>query len=92
MKKLLLMIPLVLFLTGCNKSLPSTAQINLRLPEAIRQCPGIPVSPGKRATEKQRAVYIIALYYTAKKCKGNLGAVDRIYKVYRKRLERIANR
>ncbi len=69
---------------GCNtQQLPSVAQIELEIPDELRRCPGFPKSPGKAATDKQRAVYIIELYNALAVCKGNMAARDRIYAKYR---------
>ncbi len=80
-----------LLLTACNDEIPSTAQIELRVPESILNCKHAPRSPGRNANERDRARYILALYDAWEDCHGNLNAIRPLYKKYRKRLEEVAS-
>ena len=76
---------------GCqDESIPSTEQISLYIPATMLHCPGLPKSPGRGASAKQRAQYIVALYHTANRCKANVDNIRPLYERYRQRVEKVA--
>lgn len=78
-------------LSGCQNGVPSVEQINLYIPATMLHCPNLPRSPGRKASAKRRAQYIVALYHTANRCKANVDSIRPLYERYRERIERVAN-
>jgi len=69
---------------GCNQQgLPTVEQINFYLPSEVRNCPYAPPSPGKNATKKQTARYIIKLYSAWKQCHSDVQTVNKLYVQYK---------
>lgn len=70
--------------------MPSTAQIKLYVPKHILECKDAPRSPGRGATEQQRAKYLLGLYDAWETCNGNLASVRTLYNKYRDNLKKVA--
>lgn len=65
---------------GCSQApLPTVEQIDLNLPDEIRNCKSAPRSPGPKATRRQTAAYIVKLYDAWEECHGDLKEVDKLY-------------
>lgn len=76
---------------GCDGQLfPSAEQVELRLPKSFRSCNGAPKSPGRDATRRETARYILALYDAHRECYGDVRAVNKLYLTYRDALEKAA--
>jgi hypothetical protein len=76
---------------GCDDgALPSAKQIELSLPPALLECPGLPVSPGEGATKQQTAVYLTKLYNVARQCSQNNKAVAKIVRRYEAQAARLS--
>lgn len=81
-----------LFVAACDENgVPSTAQIEYYVPSELRSCPYAPRSPGRKASNRQRAAYISGLYHAWKRCHGNLSQRDALYTKYKSRIERFIN-
>lgn len=77
---------------GCStKNVPTVEQINLNLPSKIRKCKYAPKSPGKGASKKARARYIIKLYNAWEDCSGKLSTVNKLYRKWQRQVRK-ANR
>ena len=71
-----------LSLSACaDGSLPSSAQIEANIPNALRKCPGIP-NPPKSPTNRTTAKYITKLYGVAVACKRDNVAVADLLNQY----------
>lgn len=78
---------------GCQSNdIPSTAQIEMHIPDGLLQCPNAPRSPGRGASQGERARYIIKLYEAWKECKGDNESIERLYRQYRVQLQAFANK
>jgi hypothetical protein len=65
---------------------PTVEQINFRLPSSIANCPYAPTSPGRGASKRQVARYIVKLYNSWEICHGNLGVVRELHAKYKGRV------
>lgn len=74
---------------GCDQPLPTTQQIELNLPQEIRQCPYAPKSPGAGASNRQVATYLIKLRDAWSVCHGNLQDVDRLYRAWEAKVHKL---
>lgn len=70
---------------------PSQAIVEYHVPEALRNCPTAPRSPGRRATRAQTAKYAIGLYHAWRECHGNLQLRNRLYDQWRRAVVRANN-
>lgn len=75
---------------GCDGRLLSAESVELRLPTSFRECNSAPKSPGKGATRRETARYILALYDAHRECYGDVAAINRLYSQYRIALEKAA--
>lgn len=96
MKPLAISAVALLALTGADSSggcdgeyLPTVEQIDLNIPSELRQCKYAPKSPGKNATRRQTAKYIVALYDAWEDCHGNNKQIDNLYKQYKVKVEKL---
>ena len=96
MKPLAISAVALLALTGADSSggcdgeyLPTVEQIDLNLPSELRTCKYAPRSPGKNATRRQTAKYIVALYDAWEDCHGNNKQIDNLYKQYKVKVEKL---
>lgn len=97
MRKALLAACLVPFLMGNNggcetTQMPTMQQIQLHLPQSIRECKYAPKSPGMKATNRQKAEYLVKLYDAWKECHGDLATVNRLYEQWLAEVNRLENR
>ena len=84
------MVPVIMGNNGGCSEMPSVAQIELNIPASMRNCPYAPKSPGAKASNAQRAVYISGLYYAWKRCYNDNKAIDALYQKYRVRIDAAA--
>ena len=96
MKPLAISVAALLALTGADSSggsdgeyLPTVEQIDLNIPAELRTCKYAPLSPGKNATRRQTAKYIVALYDAWEDCHGNNKQIDALYREYRIKVEKL---
>lgn len=69
-----------------QQDFPTAEQINFRLPSSIANCPYAPKSPGRGASKKQVARYIVRLYNAWEICHGNLNTVRGLHVKYKARV------
>lgn len=88
-----LAIALAVLLSGCASTggnMPTMEQVQLNIPQSVRECPGLPASPGGNASQRQTAAYIVRLVSAIQRCRQNNQAVDKIYRQYQSKIKQLA--
>lgn len=75
---------LALMLAACTPGMdfPTADMVEANVPTALRTCPGLPKSPGSKASNRATAQYIIKLHRVAVECRHRNSEVDRLLKQY----------
>lgn len=96
MKPMIISLVALLALTGADGSggcdgeyLPTVEQIDLNIPQELRQCKYAPPSPGKNASRRATARYIVKLYDAWAECYGDNKQIDALYKQYKVKVEKL---
>ena len=90
MRYIFVVISLALILAACmplaactpGMDFPTADQVEANVPTALRSCPGLPNSPGSKASNRETARYIIKLHRVAVECRKRNSEVDGLLKQY----------